>query len=79
MSYGTGYNIIFISAWQCGHSKSKQACVCALTEFAKEFTVAFEIGSEYLGNTENVLTVGYGIEDFMAKMFAKENNFLSML
>ena len=36
------------------------------------------LGSEYLGDTENVLTVGYGIEDFMAKMFAKGNNFLSM-
>ena len=43
-----------------------------MTEFAKEFTVVFEIDPEYLGDTENVLTVGYGIEDFMAKMFAQD-------
>ncbi|MEA2083512.1 MAG: restriction endonuclease subunit S [Thermodesulfobacteriota bacterium] len=44
-----------------------------MTEFAKEFTVVFEIDPEYLGDTENVLTVGYGIEDFMAKMFFKKD------
>jgi len=49
-----------------------------LTEFAKEFTIIFEIDPEYLGDAEHILTVRYGIEDFMAKMFAKEDNFLGM-